>query len=127
MFLISSVRESERDGALYISADFGTLLRESKNNEKKIQSKFKNKILKSDISENVKIQNFGEFRQSPADTVPKLNVYKTFRRCPGRLLNVLCTFNLGTVSVGSKTTIFSQSQNGSFKVAIKFTAISYQK
>ena len=36
MFLNSSVRESERDGALYISADFGTLLRESKNNEKKI-------------------------------------------------------------------------------------------
>ena len=35
MFLIWSVRESERDGAVYISAVFGTLLRESKNNEKK--------------------------------------------------------------------------------------------
>ena len=23
----------------------------------------------------------------------KINVYKTFRRCPERLLNVLCTFN----------------------------------
>ena len=30
----------------------------------------------------------------PADTGRKLNVHKTFRRLPGRLLNVLCTFNL---------------------------------
>ena len=30
----------------------------------------------------------------PVDTGRKLNVHKTFRRCPGRLLNVLCTFNL---------------------------------
>ena len=32
------------------------------------------------------------------DTERKLNVHKTFRRCPGRLLNVLCTFNLRPVS-----------------------------
>ena len=32
------------------------------------------------------------------DTRRKLNVHKTFRRCPGRLLNVLCTFNLSPVS-----------------------------
>ena len=34
----------------------------------------------------------------PLDTGPKLNVHKTFRRRPGRLLNVLCTFNLRPVS-----------------------------
>ena len=35
------------------------------------------------------------------DTGRKLNVHKTFRRRPGRLLNVLCTFNLRLVSTGS--------------------------
>ena len=37
---------------------------------------------------------------NPVDTGRKLNVHKTFRRCPGRLLNVLCTFNLRPVSTG---------------------------
>ena len=32
------------------------------------------------------------------DTGRKLNVHKTFRRRPGRFLNVLCTFNLRPVS-----------------------------
>ena len=36
----------------------------------------------------------------PVDTRRKLNVHKTFRRRPGRLLNVLCTFNLLPVSTG---------------------------
>ena len=36
----------------------------------------------------------------PVDTGRKLNVHKTFRRRPGRLLNVLCTLNLRTVSTG---------------------------
>ena len=36
----------------------------------------------------------------PVDTGGKLNVYKKFRRRPGRLLNVLCTFNLRSVSTG---------------------------
>ena len=36
----------------------------------------------------------------PVDTGRKLNVHKTFRRRPGCLLNVLCTFNLGPVSTG---------------------------
>ena len=36
----------------------------------------------------------------PVDTGRKLNVYKTFRRRPGRLLNILCTFNLRPVSTG---------------------------
>ena len=34
------------------------------------------------------------------DTGRKLNVHKTFRRRPGHLLNVLCTFNLRAVSTG---------------------------
>ena len=34
------------------------------------------------------------------DTRRKLNVHKTFRRRPGRLLNVFCTFNLRLVSTG---------------------------
>ena len=36
----------------------------------------------------------------PVDTERKLNVHKTFRRRPGRLLNVLCSFNLHPVSMG---------------------------
>ena len=36
----------------------------------------------------------------PVDKGRKLNVHKTFRRRPGRLLNVLCTFNLRPVSTG---------------------------
>ena len=39
-------------------------------------------------------------RLDPVDTGHKLNVHKTFRRRPGRLLNVLCTFNLRRVSTG---------------------------
>ena len=37
---------------------------------------------------------------TPADTGRKLNVHKTFRRRPRRLLNVLCMFNLRPVSTG---------------------------
>ena len=36
----------------------------------------------------------------PVDTGRKLNVHKTFRRRPGHILNVLCTFNLLLVSTG---------------------------
>ena len=36
----------------------------------------------------------------PVDTGRQLNVHKTFRRRPSRLLNVLCTFNLRPVSTG---------------------------
>ena len=42
-------------------------------------------------------------RTVPADTGRKLNVdktEKTFRRRPGRLLSVLCMFNLCHVSMG---------------------------
>ena len=37
---------------------------------------------------------------NPVDTGRKLNVHKTFRRRPGRLLNVLFTFKLRPVSTG---------------------------
>ena len=40
--------------------------------------------------------------KNPVDTGRKLNVHKTFQRRPGRLLNVLCTFNLGPVSTGNR-------------------------
>ena len=40
-----------------------------------------------------------ETSSCPADTGRKLNVHKTFRGRPGRLLNVLCTFNLRPVSM----------------------------
>ena len=36
----------------------------------------------------------------PLVTGRKLNVHNTFRRRPGRLLNVLCTFDLRSVSTG---------------------------
>ena len=36
----------------------------------------------------------------PVDTECKLNVHKTFKGRPGRLLNVLCTSNLHPVSMG---------------------------
>ena len=39
-----------------------------------------------------------KFSINPIDTGRKLNVHKTFRRRPGCLLNVLCTFNLRPVS-----------------------------
>ena len=43
----------------------------------------------------------------PVDTGRKLNVHKTFRRCPGCLLNVLCTFNLRPVSAGMLKIFYS--------------------
>ena len=39
---------------------------------------------------------------NPVDTGRKLNVHKTFRRRPGRLLNVLCRFDLRPVSTGEE-------------------------
>ena len=41
-----------------------------------------------------------KLQPEPLDTGRKLNVHKTFRRRPGRLLNVLCMFNLCLVSGG---------------------------
>ena len=36
----------------------------------------------------------------PIDTGRKVNVHKTFRRRPGRILNLLCTFNERPVPTG---------------------------
>ena len=58
----------------------------------------------------VKISN------NPVDTVRKLNEHKTFRRRPGRLLNVLCTFNLRPVSTGKVKETFAERNFGSFVV-----------
>ena len=44
--------------------------------------------------------NNDQSKTIPVDTEHKLNVHKTFRRRPGRLLNVSFTFNLGPVSTG---------------------------
>ena len=49
------------------------------------------------------VRTIGIFRtilSFPVDTGRKLNIHKAFRRRPGRLLNVLCTFNLRPVSTG---------------------------
>ena len=51
-----------------------------------------------------------QFRTSPVDTGRKLNVHKTFRRRPGRLLKVLCTFNLRPVSTGSLSRLKTSSR-----------------
>ena len=39
-------------------------------------------------------------RSIPVNIGRKLNVHKTFRTRPGRLLNVLCAFNLRLASTG---------------------------
>ena len=64
-------------------------------------------------------------RANPADTGRKSNVHKTFRRRPGRLLNVLCTFNVRLIidnwnkSVLESTKLTSANNRGE--------SISYQK
>ena len=53
---------------------------------------------------------------NPLGTGCKLNIHKTFKRRPGRLLNVLCTFNLRPVSTGlaaSSETYFEPSRTSS--------------
>ena len=50
---------------------------------------------------------------NPVDTGRKLNVHKTFRRCPRRLLNVLCAFNLRPVSKDKELIFVTQELPGS--------------
>ena len=45
----------------------------------------------------------------------KLNVHKTFRRCPGHFLNILCTFNLRSVSRGVIICHQHQTRSGKIK------------
>ena len=48
----------------------------------------------------VNVNNLTEVISCPVDTRRKLKVHKMLRRRPGRLLKVLCTFNLRPVSTG---------------------------
>ena len=47
----------------------------------------------------------------PVDTGSKLNVHKTFRRRPERLLNILCKFNLRPVSTGIRLSLICSCIN----------------
>ena len=58
-------------------------------------------------------------QNTPVDTRRKLNVHKRFRRRPGRLLNVLYTFNLRPVSTGTDIT-----ENGYNNKDVKRFALS---
>ena len=49
---------------------------------------------------------------NPVDTGRKLNKYKTFRRNPGRLLNILCSFNLSPVSTGNICQLVTEGISG---------------
>ena len=68
----------------------------------KLQLFLSNSLLKfCPIYETVSMNRYGFLY--PVDTGRTLNVYKTFRRCLGPLSNVLCTFNLRSVSTGKVT------------------------
>ena len=73
-------------------------------------------------SENAMWNEIYQYTNDPVDTGGKLNVHKTFRRRPGRLLNVLCTFNLPPVSTGewsSKTRWMKWSHLSSYPINFK--------
>ena len=59
------------------------------------------------------------------DTGRNLNIHKMFRRRPGRLLNVVCTFHLRPVSTGLLTSPYTcsyilndNSHNKTFFIAV---------
>ena len=56
---------------------------------------------------------------TPVDTGHKLNVHKTFRRRPGRLLNVLCTFSLCPVSTISGEVCFIFTPQWNWETSFK--------
>ena len=60
----------------------------------------------------------------PVDTGRKLNVHKTFGRRPGRLLNVLCTFNLRPLSTGYETQSNYDTITHSLTFFLKFYKIT---
>ena len=60
----------------------------------------------SSFDELIKIKGYSF--SNTVDTGRKLNVHKTFRRRPGRLLNVLCTFNLRPVFLGKEKSKLKQ-------------------
>ena len=58
---------------------------------------------------------------NPVDTGRKLNVHKTFRGRPGRLLNDLCTLNLRPMSTGKPVTAeehWQPSQRSKFDLSL---------
>ena len=57
------------------------------------------------------------FLDFPVDTGRKLKVHKTFRRRPGRLLNVLCKFNLRPAS----TDLFFSEMSTIITVAVAYS------
>ena len=59
-------------------------------------------ILKGNFFKKTEISPYLRIFKStyPVDTGRKLKVHNTFRRRPGHLLNVSCTFNLRPVSTG---------------------------
>ena len=62
-------------------------------------SKYSLKLTTIRVSNSGSLFSIGEIIMNyPAVTGRNLNVHKTFRRRPGRLLNVFCTFNLSPVS-----------------------------
>ena len=62
----------------------------------------------SQISDSPRVV-FKSSQNHPVDTGRRLNVSRTFRRCPGRLLNVLCTLDLCPVSTGQSSGFFEWS------------------
>ena len=66
----------------------------------------KGKLIVSELVTYFKVpdQELGPSRTYRLDTGHELNVHKTFRRRPRRLLNILCAFNLRSVSKGQLAT-----------------------
>ena len=60
----------------------------------------------------------------PVGTGRKSNLHKTFRRCPGRLLNVLCMFNLRLVSTGWGNYLRKQFFTSKFIILFLFNSIA---
>ena len=72
--------------------------------------------------------DFAKFIRTPSYRNPvatsagrQLNVFKTFRRRPGRLLNVFCTFNLPSVSKRErgKKSIFVRNKTQDIQLEVK--------
>ena len=62
------------------------------------------------------------WRLTPLVTGRKLNTHKTLRRRPGRLLNVLCTFNLRHVSSGNHNALLEL-----FSFNVRFSSVALIK
>ena len=60
----------------------------------------------------------------PVGTGRRSNVHKTFRRRPGRLLNVLCMFNLCLVLTGWGNYLCKQFFTSKFIISFSFNSIA---